>query len=468
MSGEMTVNPPRRGFGRVMGASRGMASRGMASRGMASRGMASRGVAGLPVTRMALAAMAMGVLTGCEEIVPLDLSRPLTIEVTVLEGPLGTSEDPIPLTELVGEGPERIWLEGDYRLGVRVLLADGQVATSFTRPLHVRTLPGKLISSEWVNVSNGQGEVEVSIEKHFGQTRLWIEDIEEGLEASDEPGVEAASYATGVSPQLYMEDPTVGDIQFVTEGDTCRSPNNQVLDAYECAALTNNFVHVRAEDRTLVVTHITTNGFFVTDCTSGMGTATPCDDANGLYNSIFAFSYSAPKNLFVGDVLSALEGNVAEFYGSTQLSFPAWTVAYDLKVAPPTPQVLAEPVYCGDATGMMREAYESDLVEIQDLVIKNDWTDNELSGYSEHGQWPVLFQSGAADAFNGDACSVLVVSDGTVPEFNPLAYPGCQLAAVRGVLGTYSSEYSRYLLWIVQVRGPEDLVFEGENCPAAL
>src|ERR1019366_6114778 len=63
----------------------------------------------------------------------------------------------------------------------------------------------------------------------------------------------------------------------------------------------------------LIVTRIAPTGFYVTDI----------DDPRG-YSSVFAYNFSAPPLLRVCDRLRSFAGTASDFYGFTEINYPAW------------------------------------------------------------------------------------------------------------------------------------------------
>lgn len=386
--------------------------------------------------------------TGCDRYVSMDQGGAFTVTVEVQEGDLGAPDARLPTTDGSGEWPER-----QYRLKVEALDAKGARVESLTRPLHVRVVPGQVVLDEargftdQITMNAGVGEAVVAVSHIYGDTRIWAED----LGTSEEPG----SYATGVSPTLYVQAPTISDIQYVPRDQECLSYVGTTLEGYECAALASTFVRVRAADRLLVVTAITTSGFYVTDCIDAGGPLGACQGAAGQYNSMYAFSYSAPDGVFPGAVLESLAGNVSEFNGSTQLSFPDWVLAPGEQVDPPEPEVLSEQIYCSSDSAYATEPYESDLVRVENLVIKDFASDSyDLGRFNRFGQWPAIFVS----TLDTDAeCEIAVVTRETMPDFDPLANPGAALDFVQGNLTTYASVYSDVIQWTVLTRTSSDL-----------
>ncbi|MBE2254402.1 MAG: hypothetical protein IAE78_33045 [Myxococcus sp.] len=55
----------------------------------------------------------------------------------------------------------------------------------------------------------------------------------------------------------------------------------------------------------------------------------------GTFASLFIFNFSFPEGLNQGDLLFSLSGAVQEFTSTTQLTFPAWTIAERVRLLPP-------------------------------------------------------------------------------------------------------------------------------------
>jgi hypothetical protein len=86
----------------------------------------------------------------------------------------------------------------------------------------------------------------------------------------------------------------------------------------------------------LVVTGVFNEGFFVTD------TAHEGND----YNHLYAYNYSYPEDLEIGDRLDRLAGLSADFSGATQISFPTWRASMDEQHNP-------EPYRVADLDGLL-------------------------------------------------------------------------------------------------------------------
>lgn len=55
----------------------------------------------------------------------------------------------------------------------------------------------------------------------------------------------------------------------------------------------------------------------------------------GTFGSLFVFNFSFPEGLNQGDLLFSLSGAVQEFTSTTQMTFPAWTIAERVRLLPP-------------------------------------------------------------------------------------------------------------------------------------
>jgi hypothetical protein len=62
-----------------------------------------------------------------------------------------------------------------------------------------------------------------------------------------------------------------------------------------------------------IVTGLSSSGFFVSDVNDPRG-----------YSSVFAYNYTAPPNMFVCDRLIGFGGTSSDFYGWTEINYPAW------------------------------------------------------------------------------------------------------------------------------------------------
>ncbi len=165
--------------------------------------------------------------------------------------------------------------------------------------------------------------------------------------------------ATGLSPVVYFEEPTIQKVQipdgfdnrssplvgqFLTIG---RPPESGKVSAQSCADDPAN----DGKPALLVVTGTDPSGFFVTDLTSCRLREETRDPATGqqvvrvpepsgylpgTFGSMFVYNYSFPEGLDQGDLLFSLSGAVQEFTSTTQLTFPSWVIGEKVRQLPPS------------------------------------------------------------------------------------------------------------------------------------
>lgn len=263
---------------------------------------------------------------------------------------------------------------GEVELDVTVTAIgrDGKKLQAFTGPVSFQVVPGDLTGGydyRWMQVTAGVGRGVVKVEHLYSDIRLWVSDAppealsSEGAVlpgAPEEP--EERTYATGISSPVIFEDPTVASVQLPDPFD----PQNQ--DPPDQSPLLGQFLSIGrpptggstlkqscsddpendGKDALLVVTGTDPTGFFVTDLTAcrqrevlkdihgSVFVRTPEPDGfyPGRFASMFIYNYSYPEGLDVGDLLWGVSGSVQEFTGTTQLTFPAWNVAENVRTLP--------------------------------------------------------------------------------------------------------------------------------------
>lgn len=331
--------------------------------------------------RRILPAIAALVSTGCVIVHEMDESQPLTVQVTFEQEPEGLnlaapapfSNDPIA-----------------YHLRVALLGHDRSPVSDFDGLLAVTATPGELRSPASIQLSGGVWSGTVEVARAYDELRIWFAD--EGTADS------LGSFATGVTAPIHIDLPTVTDIQ--TSDSTTESH------------FEHEYVPIKSWDgtdtaRSLVVTTVSNDGFYVTDRT----------DVPGTYNSLFVFSFSRPDGIEVGDRLSELSGIVSEFLGYTELGFPTWAVA-DRNNAVDEPYEIDPTIVCDDPE---MEKWEASVIRLDGL--RSDFASgSDCEDYSEHAQWPALIEGVTC---NGAPARISVVNENTVPSFN---FPPCSLA----------------------------------------
>ncbi|MBL9106039.1 MAG: hypothetical protein JNL82_34275 [Myxococcales bacterium] len=334
---------------------------------------------------------------------------PLAFKVKIRE-PVGSESEPLPYTtaprtftidvEAVDfHGQDADWFNGDVYLDVapRGRLAKGQARTITLRD-------GKATG------------VAVSVEKVHGASNVWVED----RGSDDKPG----SYATGLSPTLHVNRPTLHDISETTN--------------ISSSALRGDFVHVNNEGRRLVATGIAVDGFYLTDL----------DEPTGTFNAIFAHTHSRPNGVEQGDIIVDIIGTVGEFYGFTELSFPTYKVGGhvdELPTAKLTTQTIAD--------DLAMEALESRLVELENVTICPIG-----EGYHEFGQWVVVLddEGGSGNCSSGEG-GITIVSALSATGFTPEGHEG---ETITRLLGDLRYHVAARPPWIIYTRGDADIELE--------
>ncbi len=343
------------------------------------------------------------------------LTGPKSIVVTFDEASalaLGSDEEPLPFSHETTS----------FTIDIEVVGYDDATMADLDGEVAIQVRPGTVSTPHPATVELRGGVatgVYVEVKKSFGPTRIWVEDtVREG-----------ASWATGVSPMIRFEDPTLAQSQLPTGDDV--------------SALVDSHVEIRAEGRELLVTHVASDGFYVSDMV----------EYPEPYGHMFAFSFSRPRDLEAGDRLSSLDGNVDEYLAFTELSFPSWLVESSGNDLPSPVTVTADDV-CGGTAAM--ETMESAYVRVESVqtrfVDAEDCTD-----YLEYGQWPVQL------VVDGAPCSPVELNVSSTYTVPGLRFDEC----LDGILpeprtfeflqGMLRNNYAAEPDWILELRGCEDL-----------
>ncbi|MCK9460378.1 MAG: hypothetical protein M0R80_12135 [Proteobacteria bacterium] len=352
---------------------------------------------------------------GCEKRIASVDDGPLSFEVRIVDGGIGSEEEPLPFSH----APFALTVDVD------AIGRDGAPDTAFAGTLHLKIEPrGKLAEdqAEWLEMTGGVARgVPVRLYDVHNVANVWVEHTG----TDDSPG----NYATGLSQEIRAVNPTIRNVQEVTP--------DPVLQTWLTSALAGEFVIVDLEGRTVVVTGVTNDGCYVTDTTEpGLS-----------YASIYVYNFSRPE-VEVGDRLGSLSGTNDEFFGFTELSFPSWKADGTAEVPAP---VVIDAANVDDSDTL--EMYESALVEVQDAVVCPLG-----EGFYTYGQWAVLVDP-AADCGGGDG-KINVVSAFTAADFDPEEHVGETLPLVRGNLRFHSSADPS---WMIYVRSEEDIAAAGAD-----
>lgn len=446
-----------------------------------------------------LAALPLLACTTQNEIV--ERTEALRVDVRAADGSQLPEQNEPPLPLPIGE----VELEID----VRARLPSGDIDVGFNGFVRIGAEPGAIVSvtgdrasGRNVLVLDGVAEKQrVTVRNARGTTRIWAEDIgyvpadpnqpplcADGLDNDDDglfdfpqdPGCAFANddtetsgtFATGVSKPVRFEKPRIGDIQ----GRGAQTP-------YQLEG-----VDVATDDpANLIVTRISSDGFYVTDTTDPGG-----------YNHVFAFTFNAPAGMRVCDRLTGLSGTALEFFGFTELSFPSFDLK-EWRFPTPTdpgdgPCQVPEPIVLDENSvddGVLLEQIESALVRVQGVTVGAFFGDKpaqggfkpdasncdldgngsidfetigsleaecanlcgadpqcvEWTGFAARGNYRVVFPNGKS----------VQVNTGTVPRtrFDPVAMRGKPISVITGTLRNFSGGA---LNWTIEARCPVDLV----------
>lgn len=290
----------------------------------------------------------------------------------------------------------------------------------------------------YIEATDGAVDVEAEFTSSFGNTHVWLTSVG----TPENPG-EGGTYATGVTSTIAIERPTITQLQDVS--------NLDVDDSFTTSPLFGEFVTVRTEDRDVVVSAVTTKGFWASDL----------GDAPGGYSGLFVYTFNKPEEIQVGDRLDLLAGGIQEYVGTTQLSFPLYEAAEGETLTPPPAASLDAETLCSgsNTNNEALEAFESSLVTIDSATIPANFqepepgydADPDYNQFVEYGQWPVETAGG---------CRVYVVSNTTVPTFNPITHAGEDIGQVTGMLSYVRAGGHK---WMLLVRNADDLAIHTES-----
>lgn len=270
----------------------------------------------------------------------------------------------------------------------------GQVKADFGGPVSFRVVPGDLTGdypNRWALAQGGVARGTVRAAHQFSETRVWAEHAPPKLIFADggiggtvaalpaEP--QSYTYASGLSPAVFFEDPTIAKIQIPDGFDNRSSPfTGEFITIGKNPESGETLVQSCTDDpgrdqkpALMVVTGTDPSGFFVTDVSacrqveltqdngttvvrtpepkeacvadgaarkcaiSGKTCATSAECQSylpGTFGSMFIYNYSFPDGLYEGDLLFTIAGAAQEFTSTTQFTFPSWTIAEKVRQLP--------------------------------------------------------------------------------------------------------------------------------------
>jgi hypothetical protein len=485
---------------------------------------------------LAFVAAAAPFAAGCyEQPTPLTGIANFAVTITSVDGIPSTSPDfpsaanplrpnyggPDPLTGMCPNPGANVSCQEPWGFTVEARDPTG-APYPFNGMVNLSLLPGIVISASGpgadganIMVTNGTVSGTALVSTMYGPTRLWVEDIgydpamsgtspacssgkpvvfdgttyvdypaDPGCAYADSNNENGGTYAAGVSPPVQYALPKISDLH----GHSSSTPYNyQAVDVKTSAP------------QNLVVTALTSQGFFVTD-------VDPAEQAAG-YNSVFAYNFSTPAFMSVCYQLTYLAGTVDEFYNFLELDFPSYAlndVPAGTQCMVPEPTVItAETI----SNPVSMKKLESSLVRIQGYqmpvqfgpnlaVLAKDgvtWLfgpDQSNCDLNGDGKIEYTLPNGLADpeGLCDDQCATAVscsewtdfvsrtefkvnsggaqilVNLSAVPQYDPSAHVGGALDVVTGSLTHFSGGK---LNWTVVARCPDDLVCKDAGCSAA-
>lgn len=319
-------------------------------------------------------------------------NRVSSFRVEITSGAVGSAASPLAYTPA----------GSPYTLSVTAIGPMGETMTDYDGTVKVTAEPGK-ITGPALTLNNGTGSATVTLERAFGVTRIWVEDPE--------------TYATGVTEAIHFRGPRIADVQTSTSA---------VASPFEGERVP---IDVQSE---LVVVGIERAGFYVVD--TGV--------AGGNWAAIYAFTFSAPQGLSVGDKITNLTGRVSEFLGFTELNNPSWEVVGTLPLPAPK-QITCTELNAG-TPNLTMEQFEAGLIELNNATVEICPSYPNCPDYDEYRQWSI----------NLGSCSINAITRYSIGGFDPLANEGKQLTKVVGTMRHIQFAQPQ---WIIEPRGAADV-----------
>jgi hypothetical protein len=338
-------------------------------------------------------------------------------------------------------------------VNLSALLPGGAVDTSYTSDVSVYvqylgTLTPALGAPPLMtfHMTNGVAMNQtVDLPPTFGPTTLWIDDDQ----------AQHPTYATGTSPTLWYEDPTIADVQTPT--------SETALDALLDSPLSGKQVTVNGSrygaNGRLVVTSVFSQGYTVLDvnCSDAQGTP-PCTSQP--YDSLEVFSFSQPADqngnlLKQGQLIDGFSGGISDFNGLTEVGFPVTMTSTD-DATVDDDRIPAPTEFTTDWFGSLSkpngkinfERYEAGLIEVKNAVVCQ--LDDDFDTF---GQWK-LDPSGQGGDCSGKRGTVInVVTAGVISDLDPTTLVGQTLPSVVGVLRSVDT----IPVWIIYPRSSADI-----------
>jgi hypothetical protein len=264
--------------------------------------------------------------------------------LTITSGDIGTQENPLPVT---------VNVPSTFTVNIEAELPDGSVDTSFNGYVNIAVQPGTItnlaVRNEQLTAGKAEGIV-VPVEGVFGEAHLWATDLgyepaapnrvpppqcSDGIDNNDnglidypaDPGCYApvddtenpGTYAAGVSEAIHFSLPRIALVRGYDpanngDGNATAFPQQQIsIDTGWRGG--DNYAF------STVVIGLTAAGFYAQDLQSDLHPAPG-------YGGLYAYNFSTPAFMRVCDRVQILSGTSSDFYGFTELNYPAWQLEY--------------------------------------------------------------------------------------------------------------------------------------------
>ncbi len=265
--------------------------------------------------------------------------------VTITNGDIGTLENPLPV---------KVSETYPFTVDVEARLPDGTVDTSFNGYVNLAVQPGTITDLTVRNQQLVAGRlpkpVVVPVEGVFGEAHIWATDLgyepaapnrvpppqcadgkdnnnnglidypaDPGCYAPVDDTEDLGTYAAGVSDAIHFDLPRVSlvrgyDPPTTVDGNATSFPQQQI-------SIDTGWRGGQDYAFSTVVIGLTAAGFYVQDLQNDLKSPPG-------YGGLYAYNFSTPTFMRVCDRVQILSGTSSDFYGFTELNYPAWQLEY--------------------------------------------------------------------------------------------------------------------------------------------
>ena len=264
--------------------------------------------------------------------------------VTITKGDVGSLENPLAVS---------VHNTSSFTVSVEAQLPDGTTDTSFNGYVNLTVQPGTVTDLTVRNEKLTSGKIDgvvLPVVGAFGEAHIWATDLgyepaapnrmpppqcADGIDNNNnglidypaDPGCYApvddtedgGTYAAGVSEALHYELPRIAlvrgyDPPTTVDGNATSFPQQQIsIDTGWRGGENYAF--------STVVIGLTAAGFYAQDLQDDKHPAPG-------YGGIYAYNFSTPPFMRVCDRVQILSGTSSDFYGFTEINYPAWQLEY--------------------------------------------------------------------------------------------------------------------------------------------